>query len=66
MNPLDAQGAVRAIPRVRRTALANLLDRQAEEQDVAEAIRVLNVLGWASVAPSHGLRRELDFAELVG
>lgn len=37
-----------------------------KEQDVAEAIRVLNLLGWASVAPSHGLRRELDFAELVG
>ena len=31
MNPLDAQGAVRATPRVRRTALASLLDRHAEE-----------------------------------
>ena len=37
-----------------------------EEHDVADAIRVLNVLEWTSVAPSDGLSREPDFAELVG
>lgn len=37
-----------------------------EEHHVADAIRVLNVLGWTNVAPSEGLNREPDFAELVG
>lgn len=37
-----------------------------QAHDVADAIRVLNLLGWTSVAPSEGLTREPDFAELVG
>ena len=37
-----------------------------EEQDIAEAIRMLNILGWTQTAPSEDLKREPDFAELIG
>ena len=36
------------------------------EEDVAQAIRTLNLLGWTEVRPSDGLNRVPDFAELVG